>query len=289
MPSRTITTTVPPTPAAATRTVTASATHTHTAVPPTFTVEPPPTATPTPGCAQTRSRMEEASIATTLQPWPVAVRVFLPPCYDPDRIPGYPLLVLLHGQTYTNDQWDRDGMDEAADRLTAAGIIRPLIIVMPAEAHSERLPQKSNFDAVVAGSVLPWIDAQFNTCPDRSCRAVGGISRGASWAVRIGFLHPPLFGSIGAHSYPPFVGDTDAVKRWIAGAAIGDLPRFYLDMGDHDLPEYITANREFRAELTRLGIPLEWHENAGGHNDAYWSAHVEEYLLWYSQSWAGLA
>jgi enterochelin esterase-like enzyme len=233
--------------------------------------------------------MESASITTELQPWPVDLRIYLPACYDSTRNPGYPLLILLHGQTYTNDQWDRDGMDEAADRLISAGIVPPVIIVMPSEAHSERLPQKSNFDAVVADAVLPWIEAQYPPCPGRACRAIGGISRGAGWAVRIGLMRPELFGSIGAHSYPPFVGDTGKVKQWVAGTAVGDLPRFYLDMGDGDMPAYRTANREFRDELTRLGIPFEWHGNTGGHNDAYWSAHVEEYLLWYAQSWSGFA
>jgi enterochelin esterase-like enzyme len=233
--------------------------------------------------------MELDTLETDLQPWPVDLRVFLPACYDPGRDPGYPLLIILHGQTYTYDQWDRDGLDEAADRLTAAGEIPPLIIVMPNEAHSEVLPQKSNFDAVVAEAVLPWIEAQYNLRPGRLYHAVGGISRGAGWAVHIGFQRPELFGSVGAHSYPVFFGDIEAVQRWTAGTPIADLPRFYLDMGEDDLPEYIAANREFRDELTRLGIPFEWHWNSGGHDDAYWSAHVEKYLLWYAQTWTDRA
>jgi enterochelin esterase-like enzyme len=261
---------------------------TGTSVSPTATVTPPPTPTPPPGCAQTRGRMETDSIVTELQPWPVDLLVYLPPCYDPARFPGYPLLILLHGQTYTNDQWDRDGADEAADRLIADRAIPPLIIIMPNEAHAEQLPQKSNFDEVVAQAVLPWAESRYAVCPDRRCRAVGGISRGAGWAVHIGFQRPELFGSVGAHSYPVFFGDIEALQSWIAATPIAGLPRFYLDMGDGDLPEYIAANREFRTELTRLGVPFEWHADSGGHNDAYWSAHAEEYLIWYARAWAGL-
>jgi enterochelin esterase-like enzyme len=254
-----------------------------------FTSSPSPTKTPPWGCAETKGKMELATLETTLQPWPVDVRVFLPPCYDPKRDPGYPLLILLHGQSYTNDQWDRDGMDEAADRLTSAGTIRPMILAMPNESHSERSPVKSNFDAVVANAVLPWIDGKYNTRAERFCRAVGGISRGAGWAMRIGFLRPSLFGSIGAHSYPPFTGDTFALQGWMSNVAVGDLPRFYLDMGGRDRSEYIKANQEIRDEMTRLGIPHQWQWNTGGHDDAYWSAHVEEYLRWYAQAWAGPA
>lgn len=239
-------------------------------------------------CMELEGTMTTAQITTGLQQWPVDLRIYLPPCYDPQKAGGYPLLILLHGQTFTNDQWDRDGVDENADRLIAAGEIRPLIIVLPNESHTERDPSVSNFDMVVADAVLPWIDSHHNTCTERICRAAGGISRGAGWAVHIGFLHPELFGSIGAHSLPPFIGDTNRLKGWLTGVKTEDLPRFYLDMGDHDYPGFIKANSDFRTAMTELGVPYEWHWNTGGHNNAYWSAHVEDYLRWYNQAWADL-
>jgi enterochelin esterase-like enzyme len=247
------------------------------------------TATPPWGCSQAKGTLEMATMETDLQKWPVDMRVFLPPCYDPARRPGYPLLIIIHGQTYNYDQWDRDGMDEAADRLTAAGTIQPMIIVMPNEADTERDPQQSNFDEVVADAVLPWVDGHYNTCTERFCRAVGGLSRGATWAMHIGMLKPELFGSIGAHSFTPFIGDVYRLKYWLMNTDVKDLPRFYLDMGSEDRPEHIAAINQYRAEMDRLGIAYEWHWNSGGHDDAYWSAHVEEYLLWYAEAWSDLA
>jgi enterochelin esterase-like enzyme len=255
---------------------------------PTPTANPSITPNPTRLCGETQGVMERDTVPTDRQPWPVDLRVFLPPCYDSEREPGYPLLIILHGQIYTFDQWDRDGLDEAAYRLTAAGAVEPMILVMPNESQTERPPNEANFDEVVAGAVLPWIEARYNICADRFCRAVGGLSRGAGWAVRIGFRRPELFGSVGAHSYPPSGRDLFALSEWVEAVPTEDLPRFYLDMGDRDWPEFVAANRDFRTEMTRLGIPFEWHWNAGGHDDAYWSAHVEEYLLWYAQAWAGL-
>jgi enterochelin esterase-like enzyme len=192
---------------AATATIPAKATG--NAFPASATPVPEPTATATPpwGCSESKGEMEMATLTTALQPWPVDMRVFLPPCYDPERDPGYPLLIIIHGQTYNYDQWDRDGMDEAANRLTAAGTIRPMIIVMPNEARTDRDPDQSNFDEVVVNAVLPWVDGRYNTCTERFCRAVGGLSRGATWAVHIGFLHPAVFGYIGAHSFTPVIGD----------------------------------------------------------------------------------
>jgi enterochelin esterase-like enzyme len=259
------------------------------AVSPTPTAAPAATATPPWGCGEAKGTLEMKTLETDLQPWPVDMRVFLPPCYDPAREPGYPLLIIIHGQTYNYDQWDRDGMDEAADRLTAAGTIQPMIIVMPNEFNTERDPQQSNFDEVVADAVLPWVDGHYNTCTERFCRAVGGLSRGATWAVHIGMLKPALFGSIGAHSFTPFIGDVYRLKYWLINIDVKDLPRFYLDMGSEDKPEHIAAINQYRAEMDRLGIAYEWHWNSGGHDDAYWSAHVEEYLLWYAEAWSDLA
>jgi enterochelin esterase-like enzyme len=256
------------------------------------TTGPAPTTTATPmplpsGCAETRGKMDIGQFATDLQPWPVDMRVYLPPCYDPERAGGYPLLVLLHGRTYNYDQWDRDGMDEKADELITAGEIQPLIIAMPNESHTERDSQKSSFNLVVTDALLRWMEASYNVCKQRVCRAVGGFSRGATRAMHIGFLQPQVFGSIGAHSFTPLIDDVYRLKYWLMNVKLEDLPRFYLDMGDADRPESIEENKRFRAKMTELGVPYEWHWNTGGHDDAYWSAHVEDYLRWYDQAWGG--
>jgi enterochelin esterase-like enzyme len=272
--------------------IAASPTGTATAFPtetmsPSRTVFPTDTPTRAPtACPDLQGTIQSARLETNLQEWPVDLYVYLPSCYDAQKAAGYPLLILLHGQTFTLDQWVHDGLLETADRLIAAGEIRPLIIVLPNESHTERDPSVSHFDVVVADAVLPWIDSHYNTCADRIYRAVGGISRGAGWAVHIGFLRPGLFGSVGAHSLPPFIGDANRLEGWLAGGRIGDLPRLYLDMGDHDYPGFVKANEEFRAVMTELGVPYEWHWNAGGHDNLYWSAHVEDYLRWYNRAWA---
>jgi enterochelin esterase-like enzyme len=264
------------------------------------TAAPTETATPPWGCDEPKGTMvltgispEEVSMMSyeqglDLTLWPVAMRVYLPPCYDPGRERGYPLLIMIHGQTYNYDQWDRDGMDEKADELISAGQIQPLIIAMPNEYNTDRDPKESDFDRVVIYAALPWLDGHYHTCTERFCRAVGGLSRGATWAVHIGFLHPEVFGSIGAHSFTPFIGDVYNLKYWMMHTTVQALPRFYLDMGSGDKPEHIEAIDEYRAEMDRLGIPYEWHWNTGGHDDAYWSAHVGDYLRWYSAAWKDL-
>jgi hypothetical protein len=66
---------------------------------------------------------------------PLEFRVYLPPCFPESKERSYPLLILLHGSIFSDDQWDRLGVDETADRLITAGTIPPLIIVMPCRNH----------------------------------------------------------------------------------------------------------------------------------------------------------
>jgi enterochelin esterase-like enzyme len=261
------------------------------ALPPTVepTVAPPPTPSETPppaGCPETHGRIEVTQLTTSLVTGPLEVRVYFPPCYDPDPDDPYPVLVMIHGQTYTADQWDRLGLDEAADAAIVAGESRPFMIFMPLEAHTERDPEVSNFDVVVTDALLPWIDANYPACQERACRAVGGLSRGATWAVHIGFLRPELFGSIGAHSLTPFFGDVYRLPYWLMRTSLDELPRFYLDMGEDDW--FTEALAEYRAAMTEHQIDFEWHPDAGTHDEAYWGSHVDEYIHWYVSGWPPL-
>lgn len=257
---------------------------TPTSEPPTPTEAPSPTPTlPPAGCPETHGHIEITDFTTDLVPRPVEVRVYFPPCYDPQPEARYPVLIMIHGQTYTADQWDRLGLDEAADAAIVSGESRSFLIFMPLEEHTERDPEDSNFDAVVTDGLLPWIDANYPTCTERACRAVGGLSRGATWAVHIGFLRPEVFGSIGAHSLTPFFGDVYRLPYWLMRTNVGELPRFYLDMGEDDW--FMEALAQFRAAMTEQGVAFEWHPGPGTHDEAYWSSHVGDYVRWYASGW----
>ena len=69
--------------------------------------------------------------------------------------------------------------------------------------------------------------------------------------------------------------------RRMKPADLARLPALYADVGTED--ERLVGNRAFRAELERLGVPLEFHEYPGAHDWAYWRAHVARSLVWLSQ------
>ncbi len=242
---------------------------------------------PTPeslACLESGGRIEQGDLRTNLLPLPLSYRIYLPPCYD--ELPGesYPVLYLIHGQNFNDDQWDRLGVDETADELIAAGEIPALLIVMPRD-RSWSQPTEDMFGQVVFEQLLPWIDENYRTIPEREYRAIGGLSRGAGWALHIGFSHWESFGAIGMHSLPVFWTDLPDIRAWLAGIPRDQLPRIYLDLGDKDRPQITKSAVWFEELLTEEDIPHEWHLYPGYHEEAYWQEHVEEYIRWYTQGW----
>jgi len=229
-------------------------------------------------------RFEHGSLRNDLLPLPLDYLVYLPPCYDQQPERKYPVLYLIHGQNYNNDQWDRLGIDESADALIAGGQIPPLIIVLPRD-RSWAQPTEDRFGQVIVESLVPWIDSNYRTLPERDYRAVGGLSRGAGWAVHLGLSQWQLFGAIGAHSLPVFWTDTSHIRQWLRDIPTEELPRIYMDIGEKDRPAILESAMWFENLLAEERIPHEWHLFPGYHEEAYWESHIEQYLRWYTLGW----
>ena len=248
---------------------------------PTPTIEIFPTYTPL-ACLTQPGRVEEGSLDsfTPAQEF----RVYLPPCYDERAGERYPVLYLLHGQTYTDDQWLRLGAAQAADDLIHSGESRPFIIVFPDDRHWN-LQAGPGFGRRLIDAVIPYIDSNYRTIPSRNYRAIGGMSRGAGWSLRLGFSEWRLFGTIGLHSLAVLQKDASRMGEWIAGIPPASRPRVFMDIGDND-PELSMA-QQVESMFNVSDIPHEWHLYSGDHTETYWGVHVEEYIRWYAQQWEG--
>jgi len=209
--------------------------------------------------------------------------VYFPPCYARENPDGYPVLYLLHGQNFTDAMWLDLGAAAAADELITNGDAAPFLMVMPYEEYFFRGADDNKFPDALTAELIPEVEDSFNGCGERACRALGGISRGAAWAMRIGLQEWDLFASIGAHSLPTFRGDIDRLPEWLDAIPYGEEPRIWLDTGRFD-PEVKAAYR-FAHVFDAKGIPHEWHLKNGRHNEAYWSKNMESYLRWYAAGW----
>ena len=237
--------------------------------------------TATPDCRQQGGTLLNESLYSDALEEDLFYDIYLPPCYGADPETRYPVVYLLHGLSYRQDQWQRLGLEPTMDALIAAGEIPPFIAVMPLESPFTP-PQVSEFGNALVNDLIPWVDAQYQTLPEKAYRAIAGVSRGAAWATHLGFEHYELFARVGAHSLPLFEADGGRLYSWM-GRADEDLPLFFIDIGRNDQEWQIAEG--FANLLDENGIPHEWYLLNGGHTEAYWSSHLAEYLLWYSAGW----
>lgn len=251
----------------------------------------PPAATPSsvtaPGaasCNELQGRVESGALEHSDLEQPLEFTVSLPPCYAHDPAQRYPVLYLIHGQSFTHDQWRRLGAESTAWKLIAAGELPPFILALPRD-RSWAQPSQDAFGRALVESLIPYVDSAYHTCTERACRAIGGLSRGAAWAVHLGVSQWQLFGAIGAHSLPVFWEDTPRLRRWLQEVPSGASPRIYLDIGEQDRPETLESARWFEALLTEEDFPHRWQLFPGFHEEDYWQAHVESYLRWYAEPW----
>lgn len=248
---------------------------------PTLTPSPFPTATLTPlACLTNPGQVEEGSLDSTNPPQ--EFRIYLPPCYDQKGDQHYPALYLLHGQTYTDDQWIRLGAVNITDQLILSGESIPFIIVFPDDRYWN-LPPGPGFGQRLVEELIPYIDAKYRTLPDRNHRAIGGMSRGAGWALRLGLSRWDLFGNIGLHSLAASQKDIVELRTWLVKIPLDSRPRVFMDIGDND-PE-ITMASQVESQFNDFGLTHEWYLYQGAHTEEYWSAHVDEYMRWYAEGW----
>jgi enterochelin esterase-like enzyme len=263
-----------PTPTLATLPLTASRTPEAT-----FTPSPIPTFTPL-ACLTQPGRVEEGVLDPTNPPQEFLI--YLPPCYDEKTDRRYPVLYILHGQTYTDDQWIRLGAVDVIDKLILSGESIPFIIVFPDDRYWN-LPAGTGFGGRLVDDLIPYIDITYRTIPDRNHRTIGGMSRGAGWALQLGLTRWDLFGTIGLHSLAVLQNDVSKIPGWLADIPASSRPHVFLDMGDND-PELEMAQL-VEAQFNEHGVSHEWHLYNGAHTEEYWSVHVEEYIRWYAAQW----
>lgn len=265
--------------------------------PPTTTPLPSPTpedtATPTAlPCLQDGGQLvvfDDFRSPTTGENLPY--RVYIPPCYQETQA-RYPYVILLHGLQQDEKEWGNLGIQQALDQGIRLDALAPMIVVMPDMGRigtEDSFPPQASYETVVLDELLPAVERDFCTWNDRDHRAIGGISRGGFWAYSIALRHPDVFGIVGGHSAAFDTTNAPAANNPLELAlnapflASANL-RMYLDNGAEDPAG--TNLELFSNRLSSRGIAHTYIISpVGGHDDAYWSAHLQDYLTFYGKDW----
>lgn len=129
--------------------------------------------------------------------------IYLPPGYNVSSR-RYPVIYFLpnpfeDGYRFVFDHRDAQGV---FDHSIACGVIQGFILV----AVDMNTPLGSswyvnslatgNWEDFMVRELVPYIDANFKTIPNRNSRGIAGIFIGGYGAIRFGMRHPDVFGAV---------------------------------------------------------------------------------------------
>ena len=235
-------------------------------------------------CSDMPVKIQNVQMTSPVMADPVRFSIYIPPCYDERITNGYPVIYLIHGQNMDNSVWQKMGLQNIMRDGFASMILPHFFVVTIQEDNFLEDIYLSKLDTAILETIIPWVDENYNTCTDRTCRAIGGISRGALWAEKMAFSNPEIFGLVGLHSIPGTFFDDQSLQVLIKNHIQKNLMlRVYIDVGNND--NYRHNGRIFSDQLNYYGYSNIRIINPGGHDENYWSSQLLNYLIWYSENW----
>ena len=155
--------------------------------------------------AGAQSRTEVCTFPSEVLGAEKSCTVYLPDGYDRSQ-ESYPVLYLLHGASGCHTDWTQKGdLRRIADEAIAAGMARPMIVVMP-DASGEG-PKRTgrhmgyfdvpgwDYERFFFEEFMPAVEKRYRIASDKAHRAVAGLSMGGGGTAVYALHHPELFGS----------------------------------------------------------------------------------------------
>ncbi|MBX3287738.1 MAG: esterase [Acidobacteria bacterium] len=168
--------------------------------------------------------------------------VYLPPGYEKGDA-AYPTVYCLTGFTgrgkmLLNDNAFTPNLEERLNRLTAAGKIKPMIVVMPdcftyyGGSQYINSTATGRYEEYLTQEIVPFVDENFRTVNDRSSRAVMGKSSGGYGALIMGLRHADIFGLVcstsgDAYFEHCYLSDIPKAYRALKGDPKGFMKKFW--------------------------------------------------------------
>ncbi len=126
------------------------------------------------------------------------------------------------------------------------------------------------------GQVIPLIERDYRVDPRPAKRAIVGLSMGGGQSLRIGLLHPELFGWVGAFSAGGPEKDFDKVFAKLAADPASRPQLLWMGIGKDDF--LLKRNVAFHEWLEQKGVKHTWVLSDGGHEWPNWRAYLPQFL-----------
>lgn len=216
----------------------------------------------------------------------------------------FPTMYLLHNLMKSHSTWQRlTGIERYA-------VAHGVAVIMP-DAHLSSYADMlhgGRYFTYIADELPEIMHRFFPLSEDREQTFICGSSMGGYGALKIGLNRPWQYGAIGSlssgyTSYRGFIsrpddrglslqyltfGDTgldeedaDTAEKARAIAASGEnVPRIFITVGSEDpiLLENTREARDFFSSFEGDPFDFDYSEHPGGHNWAFWDAHICDFL-----------
>ncbi len=144
-------------------------------------------------------------------PYRRKLAVYLPPGYDQEADRRYPVILMLasHGNTgpalLNWRPWD-ESLDQQLDRLIAAGLCPPHLMIIPDTWTSFggtlhlNSPAMGSYADYLLDEIIPYVESHYRVLPGGAHRGIMGRSSGGYGALYHAMTRPGMFGAVADHS-----------------------------------------------------------------------------------------
>lgn len=259
--------------------------------------------------------------------------IYLPAEYKNNPSKKYPVLYLLHGSGGDENAWVEAGAAaEIMDNMIAQGKAVPMIVVMPNGIENlDAAPGESPYmtatpsamnvssmlgkiEKVFVPEIVDYIDSHYRTIPQKSSRAIAGLSLGGLQTIYISANNPDVFDYIGLFSAQTtnmlkdknigkvkniverfnkikdlFSSNTESYQRTTKDIDIysdfdnklkkqfENKPKlYYMAVGRDDFVKKL--NDDYRVKLDTLGCKYTYNETEGAHSWENWRRYLLDFL-----------
>jgi len=250
--------------------------------------------------AYSRVQVDTISVYSQKMKKEVKSVVILPENYSNKK--HYPVVYLLHGFGDNYAKWVK-----TVPAIKSLSTEHQMILVCPDGGYNSwyfdsPIDSTSQYETFITRDLLPFIDTHYSTVPNRTARAITGLSMGGHGALYLAIRNPTLFGSAGSMS-----GGVDlrsSTKLFDIAKRIGNIESHHnewdnrsvinmvnelknkelnliIDCGVSDF--FYQINAGLHRRLMSLHIDHDYIERPGEHNWQYWDNSIRYQFLYFDR------
>ncbi len=271
-----------------------------------------------------QARIECSALSSHILHRAVRYCVMLPSDYEKDSMQKYPVLYFLHGLGENEQTLLQSGGWGLIQDLQRQGKVGGFLMVAPEGRSSFFINSADGHDRYsdfFLSEFLPHIEAHYRAIRGGKARGVTGLSMGGYGALRFGFAHPELFGSVSVQSPAVITQSPRDLNAKVGGA--GPLSRvlsqvfgnpidvahwqqnnpftlarknqiqlrgqaIYINCGQEDDFGFANGVTQMHKQLQAQGVRHEFHLYPGGHSADYFISHLAETIEFHWHAFAAV-